>query len=62
MRKYNYEFKLIRALPWRFEKKLYVKKVISLISYENSERKNFFSTQARSEILFDFKFKCHEEL
>ena len=29
------------------------KKVNSLISYENNERTNFSSTQARLEILFD---------
>ena len=38
-----------------FKKKLYVKKVISLISYENNERMNFFPTQARSKILFDLE-------
>ena len=39
-----------------------MKKVNSLISYENNERTNFFSTQARSEILFDLESTCHVEL
>ena len=34
-------------------KKLYMKKGNSLISYENNERTNFSSTQARLAILFD---------
>ena len=39
-----------------------MKKVNSLISYENIERTNFFSTQARSEILYDLEFTYPEEL
>ena len=34
-------------------KKLYMNNVNSIISYENNERTNFSSTQARLEILFD---------
>ena len=45
-----------------FLKKLYMKKVNSLISYENNERMNCFSTQARSKILFDLESTFHEEL
>ena len=48
-------------LPNILKKKLY-KKVSSLISYENNERRNFFPTQTRSEILFDLEYTCHEEL
>ena len=36
-------------------KKLYMKKVNSLISYENNERTNFSSTQTRSKIFFWFR-------
>ena len=36
-----------------------MKKVNSLISHENNERRNF-STQARSKILFDLESECHE--
>ena len=43
-------------------KKLYMKKVNSLISYENNERTNFSSTQARSKIIFDLESTCNEEL
>ena len=39
-----------------------MKKVNSIISYENNERMNFFSTQARSEINFDSESRCHEEI
>ena len=42
-------------------KKLYMKKVKSLISYDNNERTNCSSTQARSEILFGLESACHEE-
>ena len=45
-----------------FSKKLYKKKVNSLISYGNNERTNFSPTQARSENLFDLEFTCHVEL
>ena len=41
---------------------IFEKKVNSLISYESNERMNFFSTQARSEILFDLESTCHVEL
>ena len=43
-------------------KKLYMKQVNSLISYDNNERTNFSSTQARSEIIFGLESTCHEEL
>ena len=39
-----------------------MKKANSFISYENNERANFFSTQARSEILFDLETTYNEEL
>ena len=39
-----------------------MKKVNSIISYENNERMNFFSTQARSEINFDSESRFHEEI
>ena len=39
-----------------------MKKVNSLISYGINETTNLFSTQARSEILFDLESTCHEEL
>ena len=42
-------------------KKLYMKKVKSLISYDNNERTNCSSTQARSEIIFGLESTCHEE-
>ena len=62
-------------MPWgtltmnfvRFEqlpnilKKLYMKKVKLLISYDNNERTNCSSTQARSEIIFGLESTCHEE-
>ena len=38
------------------------KKLNSLISNENNERTNFFSTQAGSEIVFDLESTCHVEL
>ena len=41
---------------------IFEKKVNSLISYESNERMNFFSTQARSEILFDLESTCNVEL
>ena len=56
-----YQFWLDLNNSLMFWNKLYVKKVNSFISYENNERTNFFSTQANSEILFDFVSKCHEE-
>ena len=34
----------------------------SLISYENNERTNFFSMEARSKILFDSESRCNEEV
>ena len=34
----------------------------SLISYQNNEKTNFFSMQARSEIHFDSESTCDEEL
>ena len=55
-------FVSVGQLPNILKKKLYMKKVNSLISYENNQRTNFFSTQARSEILFDLESTCHEEL
>ena len=39
-----------------------MRKVNSLISYENNERTNFFSTQARPEILFDQESRSHEKV
>ena len=36
-----------------------MKKLISLISYGNTERGNLFSTQPRSETLFDLESTCH---
>ena len=41
---------------------IFEKNVNSLISYEKNERTNSFSTQARSEILFDLESTCHVEL
>ena len=49
-------------LPNVLKKKLNMKKANSLISYGNNERTNFFSMQARLEILFDLESTCHEEL
>ena len=62
MRNSKYEFLLIWTTPWRFEEKLYVEKVNPLISYENNERTNFFSTQARSETFSILESSCYEEL
>ena len=45
-----------------YVKKATCEKVNSLISYGNNERTNFFSTQARPEILFDLESTCHVEL
>ena len=39
--------------PPNILKKLYMKKLNLLISYDKNERTNFNSTQARSEILLD---------
>ena len=39
-----------------------MKKANSFISYKNNERANFFSTQARSETLFDLETTYNEEL
>ena len=39
-----------------------MKKVNSLISYENNERMNFFPTQTRSKIIFNLESTCHEKL
>ena len=55
-------FVRFEQLPNILKKKLYMKKVNSLISFENNERTNFSSTQARLDILFDSESACHEEL
>ena len=44
-------FALFEQLP-NILKKLYMKKLGSLISYENNERTNFSSTQARLEVFW----------
>ena len=48
-------------LPNLLKKTIY-EKVNSLVSYDNNERTNFSSPQARSETLFDLESTCHEEL
>ena len=55
-------FVWFEQLPNILKKKLYVKKVISLISYENNEKINFFPTQTRSKIIFNLESTCDEEL
>ena len=47
---------------WGGHKRKRSEKKYSLISYENNERMNFFSMQAKSEIPFDLDSTCHVEL